>query len=54
MISTILGVSVTIGYGVSQFASGMYNITGADWMMTADGAPTLFAQLLALVIVMGA
>ena len=45
---------MTIGYGVSQFASGIYNITGADWMMTADGAPTLFAQLLALVIVMGA
>ena len=54
VIATILGVSVTIGYGVSQFASGIYNITGADWMMTADGAPTLFAQLLALVIVMGA
>ena len=54
VIATILGISVTIGYGVSQFASGIYNITGADWMMTADGAPTLFAQLLALVIVMGA
>ena len=54
VIATILGVSVTIGYGVSQFASGIYNITGADWMMTADGAPTLFAQLLALAIVMGA
>ena len=54
VIATILGVSVTIGYGVSQFASGICNITGADWMMTADDAPTLFAQLLALVIVMGA
>ena len=54
VIATILGVSVTIGYGVSQFASGIYNITGAGWMMTAEGTPTLFAQLLALAIVMGA
>ena len=54
VIATILGVSVTIGYGVSQFASGIFNITGATWMMTADGNPTKLAMLLALVIVMGA
>jgi choline/carnitine/betaine transport len=54
VIATILGVSVTIGYGVSQFASGIYNITGAGWIMNAEGAPTLIAMLLALVIVMGA
>ena len=28
VIATILGVSVTIGYGVSQFASGIFNISG--------------------------
>ena len=33
VIATILGVSVTIGYGVSQFASGIFNITGVTWMM---------------------
>jgi len=54
VITTILGVSVTIGYGVSQFASGIFNITGASWMMQADGNPTKVAMLLALVIVMGA
>jgi len=54
VIATILGVSVTIGYGVSQFASGIFNITGASWMMQADGNPTKVAMLLALVIVMGA
>lgn len=54
VIATILGVSVTIGYGVSQFASGIFNITGASWMMTADGAPTNIAMILALVIVMAA
>lgn len=54
VIATILGVSVTIGYGVSQFASGIFNITGASWMMQADGNPTKVAMLLALVIVIGA
>ena len=54
VIATILGVSVTIGYGVSQFASGIYNITGAGWIMDADNKPTLAAMLLALIIVMGA
>ena len=54
VIATILGVSVTIGYGVSHFASGIFNITGAGWIMNDQGSPTVFAMLLALVIVMGA
>ena len=52
VIATILGVSVTLGYGVSQFASGVFNITGAGWMMDAEGNPTLMAMLSALIIVM--
>jgi choline/carnitine/betaine transport len=54
VIATILGVSVTIGYGVSQFTLGMFNITGAGWMMDEAGSPTLVAMILALVVVMGA
>ena len=54
VIATILGVSVTIGYGVSQFTSGMFNITGGGWMMDEAGSPTLVAMILALVVVMGA
>ena len=54
VIATILGVSVTIGYGVSQFSSGMFNITGATWMMNAEGAPTKTAMILSLLVVMGA
>ena len=54
VIATILGVSVTIGYGVSQFSSGMFNITGANWMMNAEGAPTKTAMILSLLVVMGA
>jgi choline/carnitine/betaine transport len=52
VVATILGVSVTIGYGVSQFASGVFNITGAAWLMDAEGAPNVPAMLLALIIVM--
>ena len=54
ILATIMGVGVTIGYGVSQFASGMFNITGAKWMTAGGGEPTLIAQLCALVIIMSA
>ena len=52
VIATILGVSVTLGYGVSQFASGVYNITGMNWLMDVDGDPTKIAMIVSLVIVM--
>jgi len=54
ILATIIGVCVTIGYGVSQFASGVYNITGLEWISSANGKPTLMAQLLALFIIIGA
>lgn len=41
VIATILGVAVTIGFGVSQFINGLYAITGMEWMMDLTGeAPT--------------
>ncbi len=52
VIATILGVSVTLGYGVSQFASGLHNITGLDWMMNESDSPTNIAMIISLVIVM--
>ena len=52
VIATILGVSVTLGYGVSQFSAGIHNITGFDRIMKTEGAPTKVAILIALVIVM--
>lgn len=51
VIATTLGVSVTLGYGVSQFAAGLYNITGMEWLMN-DGNPTAVAMIVFLVIVM--
>ena len=52
VIATILGVSVTLGYGVSQFAAGLFNITGMGWLMDAEGTPTAVAMIFCLVIVM--
>jgi len=51
VLATILGIAVTIGFGISQFASGIYNISGAEWMIDA-GKPTTAAMMSALVIVM--
>lgn len=52
VIAVILGVTVTVGFGVSQFASGVFNVTGASWTMNSEGSPTLFAMLLALLVIM--
>ena len=51
VLATILGIAVTIGFGISQFVSGAYNITGFEWMMN-QGAPTTVALITALIIVM--
>lgn len=37
VVATILGVSVTIGFGVSQFIDGVYAITGMEWLMDMSG-----------------
>ncbi|MFT6032639.1 MAG: choline/carnitine/betaine transport [Arenicella sp.] len=52
ILATIIGVGVTIGYGVSQFASGVFNISGAQWLMNTDGTPSFAAQLVALIVVL--
>ena len=51
VVATILGISQTIGLGLTAFASGVYNITGMEWLVT-DGEPTTGALLVALGIVM--
>ena len=52
MIATILGVFVILGYAVSQFASGVYNITSMGRLMNIDGSPSKIAMIVSLVIVM--
>ncbi|MEM7194657.1 MAG: BCCT family transporter, partial [Pseudomonadota bacterium] len=51
VVATILGISQTIGLGLTSFASGIYNITGFEWLVT-EGEPTTGALLIALAVVM--
>ncbi|MEM8787477.1 MAG: BCCT family transporter [Pseudomonadota bacterium] len=56
VVATILGVSVTIGYGVSQFIDGLYAITGIGWIMNLGGdapAPSTVGLLAGLFVIMG-
>lgn len=55
VIATILGVSVTIGFGVSQVVDGVYSIIGIEWLMNGDAdapAPSTVGLIVALVIIM--
>lgn len=55
VVATILGVSVTIGFGVSQFIDGLYAITGMEWMMDMSGeapAPGTVGLVSGLVVIM--
>jgi len=54
--ATILGVSVTIGHGVSQFIDGLYATANQIWPMDPTGdipAPSAVGLIADLVTVMG-
>ena len=51
VVATILGIAQTIGLGLASFSSGLYNITGAEWLLT-DGEPSTGSLLVALGVVM--
>lgn len=58
IVATILGVAVTIGYGVSQLVEGAYSVLGYSWLMQPGAAgeapaPSMIGLLVALVMVMG-
>ncbi|WP_350333895.1 BCCT family transporter [Coralliovum pocilloporae] len=56
VVATILGVSVTIGFGVAQFIDGVYAITGMEWMMDTSGdapKPGTVGLIAGLVVIMG-
>ena len=51
VVATILGIAQTIGLGLASFSSGLYNMTGAEWLVT-DGEPSTGSMLVALGVVM--
>lgn len=58
VVATILGVAVTIGFGVSQFVEGAYSILGYEWLLQpgVDGGPptpSAVGLIVALVLIMG-
>ncbi len=52
VIATVLGVAVTIGFGVSQFAAGVYEVSGINWLITDEGTPSNAGMISALIIIM--
>jgi len=55
VVATILGVSVTIGFGVSQLVDGMYAITDMGWMMDLSGdvpTPNKVGLIAGLLVIM--
>ena len=55
VVATILGVSVTIGFGVSQFVDGVYAVTGIEWLMNGDAEapkPSTVGLISALIVIM--
>ena len=55
VVATILGVSVTIGFGVSQFIDGVYAITGMEWVMDMGGevpTPSKVGLVAGLLVIM--
>ena len=56
IVATILGVAVTIGFGVSQFVDGIYAVTDMGWLMNSAGEapkPSTVGLISALIIIMG-
>ena len=54
ILATLIGLGVTIGYGVSQFSAGLFNISGLSFLVNDIGQPTLSAQIMGLVLIVGA
>ena len=54
ILATLIGLGVTIGYGVSQFSAGLFNISGLSFLVNDSGQPTLNAQIIGLLIIVSA
>ncbi len=53
VIATILGIAVTVGFGVSQLVNGVYQLSGMAWLMQGEVlAPSRAGLLVALILLM--
>jgi choline-glycine betaine transporter len=53
ILATIIGIGVTIGYGVNQLAFGAYRITDWSWLIS-DDKPSLLALTVAVIFLTSA
>jgi choline/carnitine/betaine transport len=51
IIATLVGIAVTIGFGVSQFAAGVYEVSGASWLVDSNGLSSTSAKIAALAVI---
>ncbi|MCJ8138768.1 BCCT family transporter [Falsirhodobacter halotolerans] len=54
VVATVVGVAQTLGFGVEQFVSGLYRVTGAGWLLNVEGSASATAIILGLLIIVGA
>lgn len=52
VVATVLGVAVTLGVGVNQFASAIYKITGWDSLLNDLGEPIAPVIIISIAIIM--
>ncbi len=53
VVATILGISQTIGLGLDSFSAGLYNFTGAEWLMTTNDEGTLVPSTASMLVALG-
>ncbi|MEL1249340.1 BCCT family transporter [Aurantiacibacter gilvus] len=54
VVATILGVAVTMGFGVEQFVAGLNRLGMGGWLVDAEGSSTPAAIIVSLVLLVGA
>ncbi len=54
VVATVLGVAVTMGFGVEQFVVGLNRVGMGDWLLNAEGTASSLAIILALLVLVGA
>ena len=54
VVATVLGVAVTMGFGVEQFVTGLSRLGLGDWLLNEKGTASTAAIIIALIVLVGA